>query len=888
MRFDQWIYALPLRLRSVVRRRAVEQELDEELRYHIDRKIEQLVSGGLAPNEARTAAMRALGGIERRKDDCRDTRRVNPIESVTRDVRYALRMLRHNPGFTAVAVLTLMLGLGANTAIFTVVNSVLLRPLAYDAPERLVTVPGTVAAGNFLDWQAGTHSFEQMAAAEYWTPNLTGGDRAEQVNGLRVGADVFPMLGVRPLLGRWLLSDEAHDGRQHVIVLRHDFWQTRFGGDPKVLGRTLMLDGATHTIVGVMPKGFVFAPYWTTQAQLWAPLVLDARRADHVGASLRVFARLRRDATIDQGRADLTAVAARVEREYPGTNGRPTIVPLHQMVVGDVEQALLILLAAVALVLLIGCANVAHLQLMRAAAREREFALRTALGGSRARLFQQSLIESAILSLIGGLLGFGLAVAGVRLLVVLAPPAVPRLDTISIDGTAFLFMLGAALLAGIICGVAPAMAASRADMNRTLKESSRSSADSVRKRRVRGVLVVSEFAMALMLLVGAGLVLKSFAALLAVDAGFDPRSTLSLVVSVRGTADADGPRRAVFFRELVERVSALPGVTAASAINHIPLHGDDWHFPFAIEGQPLARPGENPKAQFLVVHPSYFRTMNIPIRHGRDFTTADGSSNSHLVIISESMARRRWPNESPIGRGLTVDDAATHPDWFTVVGVVGDVRQGAWSRAEVEQMYYPQMAGADQAWDAAHLVTHLNPHAMTLVIRTASSPPGLAPAVMKIVGSMDRDAPVSDILTMEQAIGEQLVEPRFYLLLLGMFAAVAVTLSAVGVYGVISYSVARRTHEIGVRLALGAGRGVAFGLIVRQGMRLAVLGGAVGIAAAAGMTKYLRTLLYGVQPTDPATFAWAALVLGLVALAACCVPARRASRVDPVVALRGE
>ncbi|MEO8452053.1 MAG: ABC transporter permease, partial [Gemmatimonadota bacterium] len=836
----------------------------------------------------------SMDGIERRKEECRDTRRVSTIDNLVRDLRYALRTLRRSPGFTAVAILTLGLGIGANTAIFTVVNAVLLRPLPYRDPGRLVVAHyasmSTVAPAYFLEWQAGARTFDRLGLAEYWTPNLTGFDRPEELVGLRVSAGIFPMLGVEPLLGRVYSPEEEHFGREHVVVLSYDLWNSRFAADSQVLGRTMALDGIATTIIGVMPRGFRFAPFWATEARLWAPLVLDDRRADWSGASLRVFGRLRPGATVAEAQADLRTVAARTAGRDTEMTRDVLVVPLQEKVVGDVSDALYIMLAAVGFVLLIACANVAHLQLMRAAARERESAVRTALGASRLRLVQQSLVESGILSLVGGAFGVALAYWGVRLLVTLGPPELPRLETVALDGPALGFALTVSVLAGFVFGVAPALTASRVKLHGALKEGSRGAADSRRRRRVRSGLVASEFAMAVVLLIGAGLMLRSFAALVAVDGGFDPRDVLSMTVSLRGTKNLEPLRRQDFFRRLVDRVEGLPGVEAASVINHVPLHGDNWHFPFAVEGRSLGPGGDARKgsAAFLVVRPGYFRTMKIGMVKGRDFTTLDEASAAHLVIVNEFMARHQWPGENPVGRRLTVDDPATRPDWFTVVGVVGNVRQASWAGEEEDQMYFPTMQGSGYPENSQPLVTFLNPEYMTLVIRTTAGPAGLTRAVQVTVHEMDGDAPVSNVLTMEQALGEQVATPRFYMTLLSIFAAVAIALAAVGVYGVISYSVARRTHEIGIRLALGAKRSDAFRLVVRQGMALAALGGAVGLGVALAVTKYLRLLLFGIQPTDPTTFVVVTTLLAVVAFVACSIPARRASRVDPTVALRCE
>ncbi len=895
MSWDRWAYIVSLKLRSLFRRREVERELDEELQDHVERQVEQLVAAGMSPAEARTEALLALGGIERRKDECRDARGVNLLEHLARDGRQALRGLSRNPGYTVVALLTLALGIGATAAIFTVIDGVLLRPLEYRDPDRLVVLQyqrgNTVAAANFLDFRSQSRSFEAVGAAESWSPNLTGGDRPEELEGLHLSSDVLPMLGVEPLLGRFFLPEEEHVGSHRVVVLSFELWQTRFSGDPAAVGTSLTIDGEPYHIIGVMPRGFRFAPFWATGARLWAPLVLDQRSGDRAGASLRVFARLREGVTLAAARNEVAGIAARLEQAFPGTNRDGTVVPLMDKVVGDVRDALLVLFAAVAFVLLIACANVAHLQLLRAAAREREFALRGALGASRARLVQQSLVESGALALTGGALGLLVAWGGVRLLTRLAPPGIPRLDTLGIDGSVLAFVLLVTLGATLLFGLMPALTAARVDLHGLLKAGGRGSGDTPRRRRLRGLLVISEFALALMLLVGAGLVLRSFAARSGLDTGFDARGVLSAVVSLRGTAHADLGRRADFFGQLVERVRGLPGVESASAINHLPLHGDNWRFPFAIEGRPLAAPGLGSFALFRITRPGYFSTMGIPLLAGRDFSSQDLSAAAREVIINQFMASRHWPGESPLGRRLTVDDPVHHPDWFTVVGVVKDSRQAGWAEQVTEEMYFPNLSVVDPGeapGGPGTLVSFLNPIRMTLVVRTRTAASGLIAPVQQVVASLDRDAPVSDVITMEQAVGEQFAEPKFYLLLLGGFAVLALTLAAVGIYGVISYAVARRTHEIGIRLALGAGSREAFQLIVRQGMRLAGIGSVAGLMGALMLTRYLQSLLFGVGPTDPLTFLLVALLLALVALAAAAIPARRAARVNPLVALRSD
>lgn len=895
MFWERWLHILPLRIRTLFSRKAVEQELDEELRDHVEHQVTHFVSRGMSPARARTEALKALGGVERRKEECRDARGMNGLDHLIRDTRLGIRALLRNPGYTTVALITLALGIGATTAIFTVVNSVLLRPLEYRIPSRLVVLKyrevTTIAGANFLDFRSQSHSFESMGAAEWWTPNVSDGVRPDELDGLRITADILPMLGVVPLLGRVFTPEETHQGSNHVLVLSYEIWQRRFGGDSGVVGQSLRMDGEPYQIIGVMPRGFRFAPFWATSARLWAPLVLDNRLTDRTGASLRVFARLKPGVTVETASREMAAITARLNQEYPGTNPEAMAVPLMDMVVGDVRDALLVLFAAVGFVLLIACANVAHLQLLRAASREREFALRGALGASRSRLIQQSLAESGILAMAGGAAGLLVAWGGVRLLVRLAPKDIPRLDTLGIDAPVLLFVLAISLSATILFGLVPAISAARVNLHQPLKEGSRGSADTPHRRRIRGLLVASEFALALMLLVGAGLVLRSFAARRGLDAGFKADGVFSAIVALRGTAHADRDRRAGFFEQVVDQVGALPGVIEASAINHLPLHGDNWQFPFFIEGRPFVEPGQGPRAYFRVTRPGYFSTMSIPILSGRDFTRDDLTARSHLVVINQSMADQQWPGESPLGKRLTVDNPAATPDWFTVVGVVKDARQAGWTEEVRGEMYFPNLAGqgpAELAGSQGSFVTFLNPVDLTLVVRTQGPPEALLKSVQGVVNSIDRDAPVTDVLTMKQAVDEQFAEPRFYLSLLAGFAILAVTLAAIGIYGVMSYSVARRSQEIGIRLALGAGTREAFNLIVGQGMRLAALGGMAGIAGALMLSRYLRSLLFGIGPADPLTFLVVVILLSLVALAAAAIPARRAARVNPLSALRSD
>ncbi len=888
----RWWRIASLRMRSLLRRRDVEAELDEELRYHVDELTAQHIARGLPPAQARTEALAAMGGLERRKEEARATRRVSRLENLARDARYTMRTLRRAPGFTVIVVATLAIGIGANTAIFTVVNGVLLRPLAYGDPAQLTVVQyrgqETVAPGAFLRWQSAADGvFERMGAAQRSSPTLTGRGNPEQVSALRLTADVLPMLRIHPMLGRVFLPDEARDGRDRVVVVSYGFWRRRLGSDSHAIGQSLMLDGASHTIVGVMPPGFAFAPFWATDAELWRPLVLDGMANDYDGASLRVFGRLKPGTTLVQARATMTLIGSEIKRTVPDYDADLTVIPLHDKVVGSVATTLWVLLAAVMLVLLIACANVAHLQLIRASGRERETALRLSLGASRGRLLQQALVESLTLAMFGAIAGLAIAVAGVRVLVALAPADIPRVDAIRLDPFVFAFMLVVAGLAGMISGALPALTGSRIDPNHVLKEAGRAASGGRRRGAASTLLVISEIAMAVVLLTGAGLVLRSFAAMVRVDPGFDPHNVLSMQIAVRGTQHDTLPRRGLFYADVTTKIAALPGVDAVSAVNHLPLHGDSWRFTFLIDGQPVPAPKDQPRALFRVVRPGYFRTMRIPIVGGRDVTTDDMQHRAHVVLFDQSAARRYWPGGDAVGQRIRIGDPAKDFEVFTVVGLVKNVEQPSWSGDPDGEMYFPYWdAPASEA--ATGFVSQLHPEYMTFVVRTHVAPMQLRAPIVSLMALLDPDAPVADILTLDQALAEQVSGPRFYLVLLGSFAAAALLLAGTGVYGVISYAVTMRTREIGIRLALGAAPGAPFMLVLHQGLRLALVGIGTGLLGALLLTRYLRSLLFEVGTLDPSTFIAVPLVLIGIAIAACAVPARRAANVEPMIALRSD
>lgn len=803
------------------------------------------------------------------------------------DLRFGLRQLGRAPGFTAVAVITLALGIGANTAIFSVVNTVLLRPLPYKDDSRLVVIlrdgRNPVSPANFLDWQNQNHVFEPMGAAEYWTPNLSGTDNPEKLWALHVSPSIFPMLGVQPLLGRAFLPQEQETGKQHETVLSFRLWQSHFASDPKIVGRLVELSGETYTVVGVMPREFKFAPFWATKAELWAPLALGPRAGDRGGASLRVFARLKRGVTLEQAQAEMAGITARMEREFPGTNQNMKVISLREKVVGNIRPTLLVLLGAVGFVLLIACANVSHMLLARSAARQRECALRSALGAGRWDLLRQFLTEGLILASAGGAAGLLLAMWGVRVLLALAPPDIPRVEAVGVDGRVLLFAMAISVLTGLVFGMAPAWGGSDVDLSDALKKAERGSSEAPGRRRWRGLLVGSEFALAIVLLAGAGLMVRTFIALQHVDPGFDPHNLISMVVGVSGTEEGTSGRTANFYQQVLQEVSAVPGVESASAINHLPLAGDQWGLSFHIEGRPLERPGEAPDATYRVVFPGYFRTMQIPILRGRDVRESDNLSAARVVVINDYLAHQYWPGEDPIGKRITLDDPTANPSWLTVVGVVKNTVRSNWVDPPAEEVFLPYLQTLEYVQSPTPPFAYIS-----LVVRTGGDPAALAPAIRATIHSLDRSAPVSEVQTMERVVAEATGQSRFYLVLLGTFAAVALMLAGVGIYGVMSYAVSRRAREIGIRMALGAERREVIRMVIWQGMFSALFGLAVGLAAALGLTRLLANLLYSVKPADPGTFVIASVALALVALGASYIPARRAARVDPMVALRYE
>jgi putative ABC transport system permease protein len=801
-------------------------------------------------------------------------------------MRYGVRMLWKSPGFMLVAIFTLALGIGANSAIFSVVNAVLLRPLAFKNPETLVRVKGELkkqgvdqeplSYPDFVDLKAQSQMLESLAAYNQTSGALTGsGGEPERLRGANVSAELFPLLGIPPVIGRTFSPEEDRVGGAPVVVLSHALWQRRFGSDPHIVGQQIMLNGRSTTVLGVMAPDFNF-PIQAAQRDYWMPLVPSVgERATQRGSHyLNVIGRLKPGATLAQAASDTTALGARLEEQYPDSNVgfSLAVVAAHEDVVKDVKPALLVLLGAVGFVLLIACANVANLLLARAAGRAKEIAIRTALGASRLRVVRQLLTESVLLSLTGGTLGLLLAVWGVDLLIAASPADIPRVKEMGLDVRVLLFTLGISVLTGLIFGLAPAVQSSKLDLNESLKEGGRGSTEGLRRNRVRSLLIVVEVALSLVLLISAGLLIKSFMRLRDVNPGFNPNNVLSVSISLPQVKYADEAKQAAFYRDVLERIRETPGVVSAGGIFTLPLSGSNRVNTFDIVGRP-SNPEELPEGNDRVATPDYFRAMGIPVIKGRVFTERDDANAPPVVIVNESLARRYFAGEDALGKRMIISDK--YPQGNEIVGVVGDVRHKSLDVEGGAEFYrsYLQSPAAS----------------MSLVVRTErADPASIASSIRSAVQQVDKDQPISNIQTMDQLLADSVAQRRFNMLLLGIFACVALILAAVGIFGVMSYSVTQRTHEIGIRMALGAQGSDVLKLVVGQGMSLALIGVALGLLASVIMTRVMSNLLFGVSATDPLTFAGVSLLLTVIALIACYIPARRATRVEPVIALRYE
>ena len=804
------------------------------------------------------------------------------------DLRYAFRMLLKQPAFTALAVIALALGIGANTAIFSVVNAVLLRSLPYNDAERLVMIWGTTpqtdrastSPADFIDYKEQNQVFEHVAAFNAGSFTLTGGDEPEQIRGARVSADFFSVLGVQPAAGRAFLAEDDRPGAARVVVLSHQLWQRRFSSDKNILGKSIALNGQSFAVIGIMPQEFQFTVpgFFRTPAELWAPSALVKDNATRGNQYLRIIARLKPEVSLQRAQAEMTTLASQLQQEYPSTNAGlgVRLITLHEQTVGNVRPALLILCGTVGFVLLIACANVANLLLARAAARQKEIAVKLALGATRRRLVRQLLTESMLLALAGGALGILLALWGTDVLVSLSPASLPRVKEIGVDRYVLGFTLLVSVLTGTLFGLVPALQASKPDLNVSLKEGSRGSSENLGRGSLRSTLVVFEIVAAFVLLIGAGLMIKSFMRLGEVNAGFNPENVLTMTLSLPRAKYNEPRAQAAFFQRALEQIKSLPGVDSVGAINDLPLGGDRDSTSFLIEGLPALPPGQQPNTEWRLVGPDYFKAMGVSLLKGRAFTEADKSGAPPVIIINDSFARRFFPDEDPTGKRLILNLTISNPTPVPreIVGVVADVRDLGLDAEPRPEVYAPYLQ---------ETVSY-----MALIVKAEADPEGLAAAVRGQVLAIDKDQPVSNIQSMKQVVKESVAGRRFNMMLLAIFAAVALLLAAVGIYGVMAYSVSRRTHEIGIRMALGASSRDVLRLVVGQGMALALMGIGIGLAAAFALTRLMASLLYEVSATDPLTFALISLLLAAVAVMACYIPARRATKVDPMVALRHE
>ncbi|HUQ83380.1 MAG TPA: ABC transporter permease [Gemmatimonadaceae bacterium] len=812
------------------------------------------------------------------------------MDTFLKDVRYAFRRLRNTPGFSAIVLLTLAIGIGANTAIFSVVNTVLLRPFAYRDPERLVVVDhfypslnnleAGASAPGFRDLRDKAVLFDGVFVFTGWGPALTGaGSEPQRLVGTRASGLIFRTLGVVPVVGRVFTPEEDEPGKNKVVVLGHGFWQRQFGGDRSIVGKPIILNGEQYDVIGVMPSSF--RDFVGGQvADVWTPLALaPAQFSDNARTNefLTLVARLKPGVSVERARSDLKTFANQLRAQYAEsypTDWTLKVTPMNEKVSGRIRPALLVLLGAVAFVLLIACANVANLLLARAASRIKEVAIRSALGASRRALLRQLLVESVMLAVVGGVLGLGLAYAGVKAVIALQPANVPRISELRIDGWVALFTLGVSLVTGLLFGLAPAVQTSRTNLQETLKEGGRGATADRSGHAMRRVLVVAEVALALMLLTGAGLLIKSLALLQEVNPGFDSRNLLTFRVAIPNAKYRSDTTRIQYFDRAVEAVRAVPGVTDVGIASVLPFSGNWSTAGFAVEGYqpPPGKPG--PWGDQRTVSPGLFTTLRVPLLKGRLFTEQDGASGPQVVIVDDEMVKRYWPNADPVGKRIAFGDPQRDSTarWITVVGVVGHTKHEGLDAENRVQLYFPYRNGVGGV--------------MSFVVRTAGDPNQALPAVRSAIHAVDRDVPIAAVATMDANIASSMGQRRFAMMLLGLFAAMAVVLASIGIYGVMSYSVTQRAHEIGIRMALGAARRGVLAMVMRQGLLLVGLGVVIGVVGALGLTRLITSQLFGVKPSDPTTFMGVALTLVGVAVLATLIPAMRATRVDPVVALR--
>jgi predicted permease len=800
------------------------------------------------------------------------------MASLLRDLRFGIRMLGKNPGFTTVAILVLALGIGANTAVFSAVYAVLLKPLPYHDPAKLVVAlhdgRSPVAPADYLDYKQQNTVFTELAAAQAWGGALSDGSQSEVVPGLQITPNMLPLLGVQPAMGHWFSQDEA---ASDVIILSDRLWRTRFAGDPAIVGRSVSINGKPFQVTGVMGPDFQFAPFWQTEAQMWRPYDVAPKSSDRRGSSLRLFGRLRDGVSLEQAQTQMSTIAARLAAAYPASNTGVgiTVVPLHEKVAGPLRPTLLILLGTVGFVLIIACADIANLLLARAVGRRKEMATRLAIGASRFQLVRQLSVESLILAALGGAFGVLLAHFGLELLRAALPTAgLPRQNEISLDGTVLFFASLLSFAAGLAFGLVPSLQASGVNVNEHLKESGRGASEGRGAKRTQNVLVTAQVSLALVLLVCAGLLVRSLQHLNSVDAGFNPQHLLTFEVAPPKARFENPVQREALFRRISTGLAGMTGVQSVSAINHIPIGGDVWTFQYEVPGRVAPLPGHEFGAVYRVVRPKYFATMQIGLTRGRDFSDHDDEHAPPVVIINEALARHQWPSENPVGKTLALSGNNSVP--LTIIGVARNARQSDWTSPADDEFYFP----------CAQRLDAFGSTSQTFVVRTAGAPEAVAAHLDRSALGIDPDVPVSAMRTMEQVIADKLWRSRVSTALLSVFATIALLLSAAGIYSVIAYSVRRRRQELGIRVALGASASAVIGMVLRDSFGPVAVGVVLGVLGAFGGARLLGTLLYQVPATDPLTFGAVVVCLVLTSIAASAIPALKAVRTDPLAALR--
>jgi predicted permease len=872
-------------LKQVFSRRRIYDDLSEEIRGHLEEKIEELVAGGMSRKEAGAAARREFGSVTLTEHDSREVWRWSSIEDFFKDARYGLRMLRKSPGFAAVAILTLALGIGANSAIFSLVNSVLLRPLPYRDASRLVWVSNDMPQqhaslameADYFGWRGLNHAFEDMAAYEPGESfTLTGGSEPEHVQAGRATYNFLDVLGVAPRIGRSFRSEEDRAGVHHVVLLTDSLWRRRFSADAAIVGRLIALDGEPYTVVGILPPGFEFLD--NSRAEILVPSALEHYEVaiDKPMRLVSVVGRLRAGISLAAATAEVDAINQRLWAAYPPpfakmlSGARAQVVPLHERLVGKARPAMLVLLGAVGFVLLIACANVANLQLARAVSRQKDIAIRGTLGAGHWRLVRQLLTENTLIALAGGAGGLLFAAWLITVLRVWGPSDVPHLSFARLDLRVLLFAFVLSLLTGILFGLSPALTVFRVPILDSLRDSGVRSGTGLKVRRPHNLLMVAELAVALVLFIGAGLLIRSFMQLISIPPGFDAQSVLTARISLPLAVYQTQQQRTAFYRQLDERLAALPGIESGGLATILPLQGVNWGAAIEIEGRQRTNLGDGPATEVAEVTPGYFSALHIRLVKGRVLSVGDAQGAPSVVVVNQTFVRSYFPDEDAVGKRMRLDG----DDWSTIVGVIADTKQKGLA-AEVE----PELFLPLTSWRAPII---------DLVLRTRNDPMALAPAVRSVVNELDRNLPLFDVETMNTRLGREVASQRFNAALLSAFAFFALLLAALGVYGVMAYTVGQRTHEIGVRMALGAAPRNVLKMILRRGLALTLAGTALGLSTSLVLTRFLRSLLYGVQPTDPVTFLAVALTLLGVGFLACYIPARRAMQVDPMVALRYE